>query len=269
VPPQKVSEGDLILLSLGTRKTYLVRVEAGKSFHTHKGFVKFDDILGKDYGDVVKSSLNIPFIIMKPLLRDYVMKSARQTQINYPKDIALIIMFSSISAGSRVVEAGTGTGAMTTAIAHYVKPNGIVYSYDIREEFQKTAKKNLKRAGLDEFVELKLKDITQGVDETEVDAVILDLAVPWLVVSHAYFALKPCGTIVSFSPTIDQVVKTVEALKENSFSDVETVECLLRGMQIERGKTRPHTLMTGHTGYITFGRKVMRSDQDDFSAHSA
>ena len=250
-------EGDYILLYLTQRKTYLVKVEAGKSFHTHKGFIKFDDLIGKEYGSKVPSSLGVEFAVLKPLLRDFVMKSVRKTQITYPKDIALIVMFSGIGPGSRVVEAGTGTGALTTALAHYAKPDGKVYSYEIREEFLRTAEKNLKRAGLIDFVELKNKDVTAGIDESDIDSVILDLATPWLVVSHAYDALKPCGTIVSFSPTIDQVVKTVEALNEKGFVDIETVECLMRGMQIERGKTRPQTLMTGHTGYITFARKAM------------
>jgi len=238
----------------------MVKVEAGKTFHTHKGFIKFDDLIGKEYGSTVPSSLGIEFTLLKPLLRDYIMKSARKTQITYPKDTALMVMFSGIGPGSHVVEAGTGTGALTTALAHFVKPDGKVYSYENREEFQKTAEKNLKRAGLMEFVELKNKDVTAGIDEKNVDAVILDLATPWLVIPHAYNALKPCGTIVSFSPTIDQVVRTAEALKENSFVDVETVECLMRGMQIERGKTRPQTLMTGHTGYITFARKVIKTE---------
>jgi len=235
----------------------LIKVEAGKSFHTHKGFVKFDDLIGKEYGSSVLSSLGVEFIALKPLLRDYIMKSVRKTQITYPKDIALIVMFSGIGPGSIVVEAGTGTGALTTALAHYVKPDGKVYSYEVREEFLKTAGKNLKRAGLIDFVELKNKDITNGIDESDVDAVILDLATPWLVIPLAYNALKPCGTLVSFSPTIDQVVKAVEALKENGFVDTETVECLMRGMQVERGKTRPQTLMTAHTGYVTFARKAI------------
>jgi tRNA (adenine57-N1/adenine58-N1)-methyltransferase len=251
-------EGDYILLYLSQRKTYLVKVEASKSFHTHKGFIKFDDLIGKDYGSCILSSLGVEFTALKPLLRDLIMKSVRKTQITYPKDIALIVMFSGIGPGSRVAEAGTGTGALTTALAYYVKPDGKVYSYEIREEFLKTAEKNLKRAGLVDFVELKNKDITAGIDESDVDAVILDLATPWLVVPHAYNALKPCGTIVSFSPTIDQVVKTVEALNENGFVDLETVECLMRGMQTERGKTRPQTLMTGHSGYITFARKAIK-----------
>lgn len=256
---QKIADGDYIILYLKQRKTYLVKVEAGKTFHTHKGFVKFDDMIGKEYGATVKSSLGFDFIALKPQLRDYVMKSARQTQINYPKDIALMVMFSDIGPGSRVLEAGTGTGALTTALAHYVRPDGRVYSYEIREEFQRVAEKNLKRASLFDYVTLKNKDVTLGIEETALDAVILDLAIPWLVVPHASNALKPCGTLVSFSPTIDQVIKTVEALNEKRFVDVETVECMMRGMQVERGKTRPHTLMTGHTGYITYARRVAES----------
>jgi tRNA (adenine57-N1/adenine58-N1)-methyltransferase len=254
----KISEGDHVLLYLDSKRTYLVKVEAGKTFHTHKGFVKFDDLIGREYGSTISSSLGFEFVILKPLLRDYILKSVRKTQITYPKDIALIIMFSGIGSGSRVVEAGTGTGALTTALAYYVRPNGRVYSYEVREEFVKTAEKNLKRADLADFVELKNKDVTEGIDERDVDAVVLDLATPWLVIPHAYVSLKPCGTIVSFSPTIDQVVKTAEALKGGGFVDVETVECLMRGMQIERGRTRPQTLMTAHTGYITFARKAAK-----------
>ena len=256
---QVIAENDLVILSLSQRKTYLVRVEHGKSFHTHRGFVRFDDLIGKDFGCTILSSLGFEFAALKPLLRDFIMKSARQTQIMYPKDIALIVMFSGIGPGSRVVEAGTGTGAMTTALAHYVRPNGRVYSYEIREEFQMTAVKNLERAGLADFAELKNKDVTVGIDEKDIDAVILDLAIPWLVVPHALAALKPSGTLVSFSPTIDQVVRTVETLKENSFTDIETVECLMRGMQVERGKTRPQTLMTAHSGYITTARKTAKN----------
>jgi tRNA (adenine57-N1/adenine58-N1)-methyltransferase catalytic subunit len=253
-----IAEGDNILLYLDVRRTYMIKVQAGQTFHTHKGFLKFDDLIGKPYGSTFTSSLGVDFTVLKPQLTDYIIKSSRNTQITYPKDTALIVMFSGIGPGSRVVESGTGTGALTTAIAHYVQPTGKVYSYDIREEGQKTAEKNLKRSGLLPFVELKLKDVVAGIDERNVDAVILDLAVPWLVVPQAYEALVPSGTIVSFSPTIDQVVKTVEALRENGFVCIETFECIMRGMQIERGKTRPQTLMTGHTGYITHARKVTK-----------
>ena len=255
---QKICEGDYAILYLDVRRTYMVKVEGKKSFHTHKGYVELGELVGKNYGDTVQSSLGITFTLLKPTLTDYIMKSSRKTQITYPKDAALIVMFSGIGAGSRVVEAGTGTGALTTVLAHYVKPEGKVYSCEIREEFQKVAEKNLKRAGLLEFVELKSKDVTTGIDERDVDAVILDLATPWLVAPHAYAALKPAGVVVSFSPTIDQVIKMTEALRAHNFICIETVECLMRSMQVARGKTRPHTMMTGHTGYITYARKALQ-----------
>ena len=253
-----ITEGDIVILCLEPRRTYMVKVEAGKTFHTHKGYIKLDDLVGKNFGSMFESSLGAMFTALQPTLTDYIMKSSRNTQITYPKDAALIVMFSSIGPGSRVVESGTGTGALTTALAHYVKPNGKVYTYELREEFQKNAEKNLKRSNLLDFVELKSGDVTMGIEERDVDAVVLDLATPWLVIPHAYEALKPSGTLVSFSPTIDQVVKATEALRENDFILIDTIECIMRAMQVERGKTRPQTLMTGHTGYITYARKALK-----------
>ena len=255
---EKICDGDNVLIYLDARRTYMIKMQAGQIFHTHKGYIKLDEVIGKEFGEPIKSSLGIYFTTLKPTLTDYIMKSSRNTQIIYPKDAALIVMFSGIGPGSRVAESGTGTGALTTALAHYVKPNGKVYTYELREEFQKNAEKNLKRSNLLDFVELKSGDVTMGINERGLDSVILDLATPWLVVPHAYEALKPSGTLVSFSPTIDQVVKTTEALRENSFILIETVECLMRAMQVERGKTRPQTLMTGHTGYITYARKAIK-----------
>lgn len=251
-----IEERDRVLLFLDKKRTYLVEVEEQKTFHTHKGFVQLRDLIGKEYGTRIKSSSETEFIALKPTISDYIFKSLRKTQIVYPKDVALIIIFSGIGPGSRVAEAGTGTGALTTALAFYVKPSGRVYSYEIREEFIETALRNLERAGLSQYVEVKKKDVTEGVDEKDLDAVILDMATPWLVVSHAYEALKGSGSLVSFSPTVDQVVLTGEALKRHGFVNIQTVECLLRAMQTERGKTRPETLMTAHTGYITFARKA-------------
>jgi tRNA (adenine57-N1/adenine58-N1)-methyltransferase len=236
----------------------MIKMQSGQTFHTHKGYLKLDELIGKEYGEPIKSSLGIYFTTLKPSLTDYIMKSSRNTQIIYPKDAALIVMFSGIGPGSRVVESGTGTGSLTTALAHYVGSTGKVYTYELRSEFQKNAAKNLERSKLIDRVEMKSGDVTlSGYEERDVDAVILDLATPWLVVPHAYQALRPSGVIVSFSPTIDQVVKTTEALRENNFVFIETIECLMRSMQVERGKTRPNTMMTGHTGYITHARKIL------------
>ena len=256
-PSQIIREGDDVLLFLDRRRTYLVRVE-DKPFHTHKGFIQLGDLIGKKYGTRIKSSMGIEFTVLKPTIKDRIFKMTRGTQIIYPKDMGLILIYSGISPGSHVVEAGTGTGALTSLLANYVKPSGHVYSYEIRPEFIEIASKNLERAGLLEYVELKNKDITQGIDEREVDAVVLDMATPWLVVPHAYSALKGSGSFTSFSPTIDQTVKTVKALREHGFVYIETFECLVRRMQIEEGRTRPETLMTAHTGYITFARKSIR-----------
>ena len=255
-----ISQGDDIFLYLDRRRTYLVKVETGKSFHTHKGYIQLGDLIGKEYGTRIDSSMGIGFIALKPNLRDYIFKSNRRTQISYPKDISLIIMYSGIGPGSRVVEAGTGTGALTSAIAHYIKPMGRVYTYDVRQEFQKNAKTNLERAGLVEYVDLKEGDVTKCIDEKDLDAIILDMATPWLVIPHAYSALKGSGALVSFSPTIDQVVKVTEALIDDEFVSIETIETLIRFMQVERGKTRPQTLMTGHTGYLTFARKALKQE---------
>ncbi|MEM2913831.1 MAG: tRNA (adenine-N1)-methyltransferase [Candidatus Bathyarchaeia archaeon] len=251
-----IQEGDNVLLFLDKKRSYLVKIEKEKNFHTHKGFLALDELIGKEYGTQIKSSLNIEFFAFKPTIQDYIFKASRKTQILYPKDIALIILFGNIHAGSRVVEAGTGAGALTMALAYYVKPLGRVYSYEVREEFIEIAAKNLEKSGLSDYAEIKNKDITQGIDEKDVDAVVLDMATPWLAVPHAYQALKGSGILISFSPTIDQVIKTVESLKDNHFASVETIECLVRRMQTERGKTRPETLMTGHTGYITFAKKA-------------
>ena len=268
VTKQKIAEGDYVLIYLDSRRTYMIKMQSGQTFHTHKGYLKLDDLIGKEYGEPIKSSLGITFTTLKPHLTDYIMKSGRNTQIVYPKDAALIVMFSGIGPGSRVFESGTGTGALTTALAHYVGPTGKVYTYEMRPEFQKNASKNIQRAKLEGNVEMKNGDVTMGIEERNLDAAILDLAVPWLVVPHAYEALKPSGVLISFSPTIDQVVRTTEAMREYGFVFIETVECLMRTMQVERGKTRPNTMMTGHTGYITHARKILNSQTDSLAEAS-
>jgi tRNA (adenine57-N1/adenine58-N1)-methyltransferase len=252
-----IGEGDDVLLYLDGRRTYMVRVESGKQFHTHRGYVELGELIGRPYGSTVMSSLNISFYALKPLVRDRIMKTNRRTQVLYPKDIGHILLHVGVGAGSRVVEAGTGSGALTMALAEAVRPGGRIYSYDINPKFQGVAAGNIERAGLMEYVELKEGDITAGIEETDVDSVILDLATPWLVVHHAYEALAGSGVFVSFSPTIEQVMKTVYALKQHPFIEVETIELLLRNITVAENRTRPRTQMLGHSGYITAARKVI------------
>ncbi len=252
-----IREGDDVYLFLDHKRTYLVRVRRDLKFHTHKGFIVMDDLIGRRFGEAIMSSLGERFFAFKPTIWDYVRKMAHVTQIVYPKDAGLIVLYAGIGPGCRVVEAGTGSGALTSALAYFTRPNGRVYSYEVRQEFLEKARKNIERAGVLGNVELKNEDITAGIDEMDVDAVVLDLARPWVVVPHAYKALKGGGRFVSFSPTIEQVVKTVEALERSGFVDIETVEAFTRRIKVRRGQTRPETLMIGHTGYITHARKGM------------
>jgi len=255
---EAIEEGKDLLLYLDGRRRYLVKVKADEEFHTHKGVVKLGELIGKPYGVKVESSLGVSFYALKPLPKDYAVKFARRTQIIYPKDMALIVLYAGIGPGSKVVEAGTGSAALTSILAHHVKPSGHVYSYEVRGELLEAARRNLERAGVMEYVTLKEGDVTRSIEERNVDAVVLDLATPWLVAENAWEALKPSGVFASFSPTIEQVVKTVEALKASDFADVETVESLIRRYQVEAGRTRPETLAVAHTGYLTFARKTLK-----------
>jgi len=252
-----IGEGDDVLLYLDRRRTYLVRVDEGKRFHTHKGYVELGDLVGKPYGFPLRSSLGVTFHALRPFARDRVLKTDRRTQVMYPKDIGYLIFQTGVGAGSHVVEAGTGSGALTCALAAIVKPGGMVYSYEIRPDFQRVAASNIDRAGLMPFVELKLGDVTLGIEEKDVDAVVLDLATPWLVVDKAHGALTGGGVLASFSPTIEQVIKTVSALNTHSYVEVNTVELILRRINVAEDRTRPETVMIGHSGYITTARKVL------------
>jgi tRNA (adenine57-N1/adenine58-N1)-methyltransferase len=201
----------------------------------------------------------VEFYALRPLIRDRILKTDRRTQVLYPKDIGYLLLQLDVGSGSRVVEAGTGSGALTMALANAVRPNGMVYTYEINPKFQKVAAGNIERAGLADYVELKEGDVTGGIDEEGVDAVVLDLATPWAVVPLSYGALAGGGVFASFSPTIEQVMKTVSAIRGHPFMDVETVELILRNITVAENKTRPQTRMIGHSGYLTTARKVLES----------
>jgi tRNA (adenine57-N1/adenine58-N1)-methyltransferase len=252
-----IDEGDDILLYLDGKRTYMVRVEKGEQFHTHKGYVELGELIDKPYGSPLVSSLGVRFTALRPLVRDRVLKTDRRTQVLYPKDIGYLLIQMGIGSGSRVVEAGTGSGALTMALADVVRPNGMVYSYEINPTFQKIAAGNIERAGLMDYVELREGDVTQDIDEGDVDAVVLDMAVPWLVVPHAYEALTGSGIFASFSPTIEQVMKTTTVLDSLPFVEVGTIELMLRNITVAVNKTRPQTRMLGHSGYITSARKIL------------
>jgi tRNA (adenine57-N1/adenine58-N1)-methyltransferase len=181
----------------------------------------------------------------------------RKTQIIYPEDAGMILLYSGIQPGSTVIEAGCGSGALTCILGNYIRPQGHVYSYDIREKSLKRAKKNIERANLKDFVSINYANILiDDLNHHNVDAIVLDLAEPWNAVEKAREYLKQSGIIMSFSPTIEQVKKTTFALKDHNFIEVNTYELIRRKIQVKKNATRPEVRMIGHTGYLTFGRKI-------------
>ncbi len=256
-----IKENDLIFLVLDEKRRWLVQAKSGNNFHTHKGIIEFDDIIGKNYGSVVFSkpleTQGYKFYILKPLPSDYILHMTRKTQIIYPEDAGLILLYTGIGPGSIVIEAGCGSGALTCILGNYIRPNGHVYSYDVREKSIKRAKKNVSRANLDNFVSIQSGDIIN--DEfpiSDVDAIVLDMATPWNAIEKAVSYLKLSGTLVSFSPTIEQVKKTVSKMKEYKMVEINTYELIKRKIQVKENATRPEVRMIGHTGYLTFGRKI-------------
>jgi len=254
----QIEPGSKLLIITEKRKRYLVTAEPAKRFHCSEGFVEMDQLLGKEYGCVARSNTGSLWTVHRPSLADILMHFPRLTQIVYPKDLGQILVHSGLGPGGRVLEAGTGSAVLTCFLAHFVRPSGKVYSYDIRSDYIENADKRLIDLGLREYVELKLGDVTQNIDETMLDAVILDLPEPWRAVANAWQALLPSGRFLSLSPTVEQVVETVEALS-NGFSDIGCVELLQRNIRARRGMTRPEFIMRGHTAYLVTARKSEKS----------
>jgi len=256
-----IKENDLIFLILDQKRRWLVQVKSGGTFHTHKGIIEFNDIIGKHFGSVVFSkpyeTQGYKFFILKPLPSDYILHMSRKTQIIYPEDAGLILIYSGIGPGSVIIEAGCGSGALTCILGKIVHPNGHIHSYDINRKSIKRAKLNIKKAELDDVVTIQYGDILNDhLKHKNVDAVILDLATPWNAIEKIDNYLKYSGTVTSFSPTIEQVKKTVKAMENHNFIEVNTYELIKRKIQVKENATRPEVRMIGHTGYLTFGRKI-------------
>lgn len=256
-----IVEGSLVLLYFDLRRQWLLRVDGNRQFHTHKGFINFGELVGKPFGSEVTSSIGSTFWALKPTTHDLIMHSARKTQIMYPKDIGLIILKLALTSGAKVLEIGTGSGAMTVAAAMAVRPGGHVHTYEARGEFAEIAERNLKRASVLEFVTIHQADATTGIEGSDFDAAIIDVGDPWPIIPSVYKALSSGAAVVSFSPTFNQVEKTTEAFAHGGFVNVHTIECFIREIRADTGKTRPATIMVGHTGYMTFAQKVLPSSQ--------
>jgi tRNA (adenine57-N1/adenine58-N1)-methyltransferase len=253
-----IQENDHVLLcSADKRKTWLLKIEKGKQFHTHRGVVDLEQAIGREYGARLQSHAGAEFYLLDPIPSDYAHKFYHRTQVLFPKDIGMIIIFAGIGSGCRVLEAGTGSGSLTASLAYQVHPQGKVFTYDIRPENAEAARKNLEKVNLDQFVDFKVKDAKEGFDESDVDVVVIDLGDPWNVIPSAFHALRGGGRICIFIPNWSQVERTVSALKDQDFGKIEILECMVRDIIVGKDVLRPATRMIGFTGFLVFARKLV------------
>ena len=251
-----VQAGDIVQLVGRDKRYFIFRVEPGGQLHSHRGVVEHDQLIGHAWGTEVFSHLRHPFFVLIPSTDDLIRDIKRSSQIMYPKDIGFILMKMSIHAGLNVVEAGTGSGGMTTVLAQAVGQAGHIFSYDLRADMQNLARKNLDHVGLAERVTFKLRDIAEGFDETDVDALFLDVPNPWDYVSQARRALKGGGFFGSILPTTNQVSDLLVALQRAGFEFIEVCEVLIRYYKTVPARLRPLDRMVAHTGFLVFGRPV-------------
>jgi len=256
---------EIVLLLSPDDKRYAVRLVPGQRLDTHHGFILHDAIIGQRFGTTINTQLGHAYLLLQPSTYDLVMHVKRISQIVYPKEIGYILLRMNIVPGARVVECGTGSGALTLALARFVRPTGRVYSYEERDDMLTLARKNLERAGVLDVVELKARDIRVGVDERDVDAFFLDVREPWLFLAQVHTALKGGGFFGSLVPTTNQVSEILQEMERlGGWADVEVVEILTRYYKPVAERLRPQDRMVAHTGYLIFARAVQRGMGENF-----
>ncbi len=254
------ASGDWVLLLAPDEKRFMIRLAPTLQLHTHRGFILHDALIGQPFGSSVSTQLGQPFLMLQPSTFDLLMHVRRISQIVYPKEIGYILLRLNIVPGTRVVEAGTGSGALTLAFSRFVLPGGHVYSYEERADMLELAHKNLERVGALDAVELKQRDIRAGFEEREADALFLDLREPWLFLAQAHAALKGGGFFGSLVPTTNQLsdlLAEMEAL--GGWADIEVTEIMMRRYKPVAERLRPEDRMVAHTGYLIFARAVQSS----------
>jgi tRNA (adenine57-N1/adenine58-N1)-methyltransferase len=250
--------GDLCMLQADPWKQSIFHLEEGAQIQTHKGIIHHDELIGKPWGSVVSTHLGSDFLLLQPSLRDILLNLPRQSQIIFPKDIGYILLRLSIGPGSNVLEAGTGSGALTTALAWYVGQQGHIYSYDRREDMVNLAQKNLERINLTDRVTFHLQDLAAGSQQSNLDAAFLDLPNPEEYVSVVRTSLSNGAVLGAILPTTNQVNMFLPALEDHGFGSFEIAEILLRFYKPSPDRFRPIDRMVAHTGYLIFARAVVR-----------
>jgi len=254
-------ENDLVLVVARDGKRFMFRLRAGDRFHSHRGFLVHDELIDKPLGREVQSHLQQPFMVLRPSLHDLLMNIKRVSQIIYPKDIGQILLKLDAGNGRRIIEAGTGSGSLTIALAHAVQPDGMVYSYEAREDMVNVARRNIELVGLQDYVRLTRRDIREGFDETEVDAAFLDVREPWDYLPQVMDALANGGFFGSLVPTTNQVSWLLAEMARHPLTSIEVMELLVRKYKPVAARLRPEDRMVAHTGFLIFARKYAPLDR--------
>ena len=249
-------EGDTAVLKRAGAPALLLRVARGPQSVGQEGVVDVSAQIGQAPGGVVRWS-GTTYRLLRPSLSDLLGGVRRGAQIVTPKDSVQLLYLAGVGPGGSVAEAGAGSGALTVALAYVVGPQGHVTSYDRRADFLSAARANVERSGLSDRVTFRERDVVaDGIDLSDLSSVVLDLPEPWEVLAAARTALRSGGFVATYTPTYNQLERTVRALRTLGFDEVRAVEVLERGLHVGEGGTRPEFEMLGHTGFLAAGRKV-------------
>jgi tRNA (adenine57-N1/adenine58-N1)-methyltransferase len=249
--PFAVDEQVLLVDNKGRR--HLIRLATGGEFHSHTGVLAHDAIIGAPEGARLRTTHGQSFVALRPTLSDFVLKMPRGAQVIYPKDLGPILLLADVFPGARILESGVGSGALSMTL---LRAGAEVTGYELRADFAARAQKNVETflGDVGDRYRVEERDCYEGIDEVDLDRVVLDLPEPWQVVKHAVRALHTGGILVAYTPTIVQAAQLREALADSTFGMAETSEVLRRTWHIEGQSVRPDHRMVAHTGFLTSAR---------------
>lgn len=256
-PRGPFAAGDQVQLTDPKGRRHRVVLEAGKTFHTHRGSLEHDDLIGRPEGSVVVSSGGTAYVALRPLLADYTLTMGRGAAVVYPKDAGQILVEADIYPGARVAEAGAGSGALSCWLLRAVGESGLLVSYERRPDFARIAQRNVESyfGGPHPAWRLVTGEFPAG-DESDFDRVVLDMLAPWEYAGAAARMLRPGGLVCCYVATTTQLSRTVEALRAGSFDEPAAWESVLRGWHVDGLAVRPEHRMVGHTGFLVRARRL-------------